>query len=169
MRPIAMSVSPRLDRRLHRTGIATLSTAWTAPARGGKPGCRARSARQPSAQEPACKIAEGLCRANAITKRRRRSPVGSRSGFGPLHRRAQMERLRPGQVLVLEAGERAAAAGVLDSGPSERRVEVVAAVHEPGAGLDPIADPDRRVLVRRPDRRGQAIATVVHEADRLVV
>ena len=33
-------------------------------------------------------------------------------------------------------GERGAAAGLLAAGPAQRRVEVIGAVHEDGAGLD---------------------------------
>src|SRR3970282_2282668 len=45
----------------------------------------------------------------------------------------QVKRLRSGEGCEPQPGERAAAAGVLDAGPGERRVEVVAAVHVPGA------------------------------------
>src|SRR6185437_17105826 len=76
---------------------------------------------------------------------------------------AQMERLRPGQVFVADPRERAAAARVFDAHPGERRIEVVAAVEEPGAGVDLIAKSDGRSLVPRPDRRGEPIAAVVHE------
>ena len=48
-------------------------------------------------------------------------------------------------------------------------IEVVAAVHEPRAGLDAIADAHARLRVARPDRRGQPVAAVVHERDRFVV
>ena len=90
------------------------------------------------------------------------APVASRS-------HAEMERLRTGQVLVTNRGEGAAAPGVLDADPRQRRVEIVAAVHEPRAGLHLVADRERGVLVRGPDRRGQAKRAVVHQADRLLV
>ncbi len=46
---------------------------------------------------------------------------------------AQVERLGAGQLLVADMAERAAAARVLDPGPGQGRVQVVGAVHEPGA------------------------------------
>ena len=72
-------------------------------------------------------------------------------------------------MLIADAAQGAAAAGILDADPGQRRVEIVAAVHEPGAGLDLVADADRRLLVIGPDGGGQAIGIVVHQADRLFV
>src|SRR3954463_129887 len=81
----------------------------------------------------------------------------------------QVERLRPRQVLVAEDGERDAAAAVLDAGPGKPRVEVVAAVHEHGAGVELVADRDGGLVVPRPDRGGEAEGAVVHEAHGLLV
>ena len=63
-----------------------------------------------------------------------RAPVGRAAR--PSRLDAQVEGLRARQRLVAEARERHTAARVLDAGPRQRRVEVVAAVHEHGAGLD---------------------------------
>src|SRR5262252_7925212 len=97
---------------------------------------------------------------------------GSQDGAGAVvcsGLRPQMEGFRPRQVLVADAAQRAAAAGILDADPGQRRVEIVAAVHEPGAGLDPISDADRGLFVIGPDGGGQAIGVVVHQPDRLVI
>src|SRR3546814_17856792 len=71
-------------------------------------------------------------------------------------RDAQMKRFRARQVLVADAGERAAAPRLLDADPGQRRVEIVAAIHEPGAGIDALADADGGLLVHGPDRRSEA-------------
>src|SRR3546814_17028412 len=52
-------------------------------------------------------------------------------------------------------------------GPGERRVEIIAAVHEAGAGLKLLADDDGGVCVSRPDGSGEAVGAVVHQPDRL--
>jgi hypothetical protein len=63
-------------------------------------------------------------------------------------------------------GEGGTTAGVLDAGPGEGGVEVVAAVHEEGAGLDAGAEGDgRRLGVGGPDGGGEAVGAVVHVAD----
>src|SRR5438067_7045546 len=89
--------------------------------------------------------------------------------LGLLRLELQMKRLRPRERLEPEARERAAAPGVLDAGPGERRIEIVAAVHEPRARLHAIADAHRRLGIRGPDGSGEAIAAVVHPLDRLLV
>ncbi len=61
-----------------------------------------------------------------------------------------MIRLRPGQLLVADARQRAAPARVLDAGPGERRVEVVGTVHEPGAGGYALANVDRSDFIAGP-------------------
>src|SRR3546814_6746774 len=71
-------------------------------------------------------------------------------------RSTEMEGFRSRQELVADARQGAAAARLLDADPGKGRVEIVAAVHEPGAGIDAIADGDCRLLVHGPDRRGQA-------------
>src|SRR5258708_29728456 len=86
-----------------------------------------------------------------------------------LQSRPEVEGFGPRQLLVADPAQAAAAAGILHPGPGQRRIEIVAAVHEPGAGGRLVADADRRVLVHRPDRRGEAEGVVVHQADRLVV
>src|SRR5581483_5135939 len=61
--------------------------------------------------------------------------------------RPQVERLRPRQHLVADAGERGAAAGILDADPGQSGIEIVAAVHVDRAGLELGADSLRRLLV----------------------
>ena len=80
-----------------------------------------------------------------------------------------MERLGPGQVLVAQARQGGAAPGVLDPGPGQGRVEVVAAVHEHGAGFQLLAEPLGGVQITGPDRRAEAIGAVVHQGDGLGV
>src|SRR6266850_5520393 len=91
-------------------------------------------------------------------------PVDGCSGL-----RAQVERLPPGEREERVLRERHALAGVLHPGPGQQRIEVVAPVHEEGAGLDLRPDAEGAVLVARPDRRGEAVGAVVHQPDRLVV
>src|SRR5205823_1372338 len=67
------------------------------------------------------------------------------------------------------ARERIAFAAVLDSGPGKLRVEVVAAVHEEGARLDLRSGAEGALLIAGPDRRGEAVRRIVHQADRVVV
>src|SRR5688572_27863133 len=81
----------------------------------------------------------------------------------------QVERLGPGQHLVADPAQGGAAARILDADPGEGGVEVVTAIHVDGAGLEPVADLFRLVGVRRPQRAGEAVLAVVHEADCLVV
>src|SRR5580704_6760776 len=82
---------------------------------------------------------------------------------------AQVEGFRPREHCVADLRERGAAARILDTGPGERRIEIIATVHVDGAGLDPVADGFGGVRVARPDRGRQAIRAVVHERDRLLV
>src|SRR6267143_4608940 len=83
--------------------------------------------------------------------------------------RAQVERLAARQREEAVPRERVALAAVLHAGPGERRVEVVAAVHEEGDGLDPSPDAQGALLVARPDGGGEAVRAVVHQPHRLVV
>src|SRR4051812_10921137 len=55
----------------------------------------------------------------------------------------EMKRLRTRERFDSQARKGAASAGILDSRPRERRVEVVAAVHEARAGLDAVRDAER--------------------------
>src|SRR5258707_8120829 len=80
-----------------------------------------------------------------------------------------MEGFRPRQRGEAKTREGAAAAGILDPGPGEGGVEVVAAIHEPGTGRDTVADRDGGVLVGRPYRGGETVFAVIHQAYRLVV
>src|SRR5919109_3869492 len=82
---------------------------------------------------------------------------------------AQVERLRPRQHLVADPAQGRAATRILDADPGEGRVEVVTSIHVDRAGFEPVADLFRLVGVRRPQRAGEAVFAVVHEADRLVV
>src|SRR5215203_3321988 len=84
-------------------------------------------------------------------------------------RETQVERFWPRQMLVAEGRERHPAAGLLDARPRQRRIEIVAAVHEHGAGLELTADGLSRIRIPRPDGGGEAEVAVVHEADRLLV
>src|SRR5689334_17839850 len=88
---------------------------------------------------------------------------------GELRLELEVERLRPREGFETESRQRAAAPGILDTGPGERRIEVVAAIHEPSARLDALADAQGRLRVRRPDRRREAVAAVIHALDCLLV
>ena len=48
--------------------------------------------------------------------------------------------LRPCKCLIAQHGKSGATAGVLAAGPAQGRIEIVAAVHEDRAGLDPLAE-----------------------------
>ena len=61
----------------------------------------------------------------------------------------EMERLESGEGVEAELAQGLSAAGVLDTRPHQRRVDVVAAVHVGGAGRDLVADRDRGVDVTR--------------------
>ncbi len=71
--------------------------------------------------------------------------------------------------MVAELGEAHPPPGLLDPGPGEGGVQVVRAVREDGAGFDPPPDAFGAVQVPGPDRGGEAVVGVVHEADRLFV
>jgi len=68
-----------------------------------------------------------------------------------------------------EAGKRGAAPGILDAGPGQGRIEIVATVHEPGAGFDALPHRQRYRAIAGEHRGAQAIRAVVHQADRLLV
>src|SRR6266540_1408635 len=89
--------------------------------------------------------------------------------FQGLRTQPQVERFRPRQRLVPEAGERAAASGVLHARPRQRRIEIITAIQVPRAGINTVPDADGRIGITRPDRRRQPISTVVHQRDRLVI
>ena len=84
-------------------------------------------------------------------------------------RMAQMERLGPCELRVAERRQATAAPRVLDAHPCKLRVEVVAAIHEPGPGLHARADLLCVLEVSRSHRCGQAVEAVVHQRDRLGV
>src|SRR3954466_11999489 len=77
--------------------------------------------------------------------------------------RAQVKRLRPREVYVAHARKRTTAPRILHAHPGERGIEIVATVHEPGAGVDTVADGKGRFRVFRPDRRGETERAVIHE------
>ena len=77
--------------------------------------------------------------------------------------------LGPRHAHIAERGKRCAAAGLFASCPAKSRVEIIAAVHEDGAGIDLAADPCRRLWVARPQGNGQAEIGIVHQLDRLGV
>ena len=52
-------------------------------------------------------------------------------------------------MFIADRRQRAATARILDAGPGQGRVQVVAAVHEPGPGVDLAADAERAAFVLR--------------------
>src|SRR5450759_3716947 len=80
-----------------------------------------------------------------------------------------MIRLRSRKMFEADAGKRYAPPAMLDSGPGQRRVEIIAAVHEPCSGFDAVADAQCRLDITREYRSGEAVGTIVHQADRLIV
>src|SRR5207248_2721796 len=102
--------------------------------------------------------------------RRCPSPSSPRSsGRSLASLRPEVEALPARDAQEPVARERIAFAAVLDSGPGKLRVEVVAAVHEEGARLDLRSDAEGALLIAGPDRRGEAVRRIVHQADRVVV
>src|SRR5687768_13522857 len=75
----------------------------------------------------------------------------------------------PRQHLVTDARQRCAAARVLDAGPGEAGIEIIAAVHVDGAGVDLGAEACGGIAVGGPDRGSEAVAGIVHEADGFLV
>src|SRR5690348_13519413 len=59
----------------------------------------------------------------------------------------EMERLRPSQHLITDAGQGRTAARVFHADPGQGRIEIVAAVHVDRAGVDRVTDLLRRLLV----------------------
>src|SRR5207244_3778687 len=59
-------------------------------------------------------------------------------------------------MLVPDYRERTATPRILDANPGEGRVQIVAAIHEPRAGLHLLAECHGRDLVARPDCRGKS-------------
>ena len=121
---------------------------------------------------PSVRQASGSSRdaAGAEADRGRVVPVAaSASCVTSFRSRPQVKRFRPRQVLVADTRQRAAAAGILDADPGERRVEIVAAVHEPGAGVDALADRKCRVRVFASRSRRSGRSAVVHELDGFLV
>lgn len=66
-------------------------------------------------------------------------------------------------------GQTDAPAGVLDSGPRQRRVEVIAPVHEYRSGVNLVDQTCERGFVSRPDARRQAVCRVVNQSQGFVV
>lgn len=81
----------------------------------------------------------------------------------------QVEGLEARDLVVPKLGQGASAARVLDADPSKRRIQIVTAVHEPGASLDLVTDRQGGVRVLGPDAGGEAEIRVVHQVDRLLV
>src|SRR5688572_25400805 len=135
---------------------------------GSRPAmARRRKMAQPTT--PAPMMTALLCAMNSLTRRRFAGDSGPVQGWRRVLDLPQVERLRPGQHLIADPAQGGAAARIFDADPGEGRVEVVTAIHVDGAGLEPVADLFRFVGVRRPQRAGEAVFAVVHEADRLVV
>src|SRR5476651_2297302 len=80
-----------------------------------------------------------------------------------------MIRLRPRKMFETNTGKRYATPAMLDPGPGQPRVEIIAAVHEPCSGFDAVAQAQCRLDIAREHRSGEAIGTIVHQADRLVI
>src|SRR5436190_14413852 len=70
---------------------------------------------------------------------------------------SEMEALGPRQGFIADDGQCGAAARILDAGPGQGRVEIVAAVHEDSAGLDLLADLLRRIGILGPYCGGEPI------------
>ena len=83
--------------------------------------------------------------------------------------RPEVKGFRPRHRFEAEIGHARASAGILDAGPGEEGIDIVAAVHEDGAGRDLVADLFGRRRVLRPDRGREAVGAVVHQPDRLFV
>ena len=82
---------------------------------------------------------------------------------------AQMEGFGAGQVFITEARQGDAAPAVFHPGPGQGRVEVIAAVHEYGAGVDLIAQAFGGGEVLGPDRGAEPEFAVIHQGDGFVV
>src|SRR5690606_15322519 len=59
--------------------------------------------------------------------------------------------------------------GILDAGPGESWVEIVAAIQEEGPGVDLLADLLSRLFIFRPDRGRKPVRAVIHELNCLLV
>src|ERR1700737_884314 len=77
--------------------------------------------------------------------------------------------LRPGQLLKSDARQGAAAPRIFDSGPGERRIEVVAAIQENRARLQRVTELFGARRVRRENRGREAKLAVVHQPQRFLV
>src|SRR5690349_13709613 len=82
---------------------------------------------------------------------------------------SEMIALGAGQGFIADEGQGGAAARILDAGPGQGRIEIVAAVHEYRAGLDLVADLLCRLGIIGPDRGGESIERVVHELDGFLI
>ncbi len=80
-----------------------------------------------------------------------------------------MEGFGLGERFVAELGQGHAAARLLDARPRERRVEVVASIHEKRARAHLPADTQCGRFVLREDGSRQSVRTVVHQRDGLFV
>src|ERR1700712_1181504 len=90
-----------------------------------------------------------------------------RLGRGPSNF-PQMIALRLRQILVADFAERTTLAGLLDPGPHQSRIEIVAAVGIDRAGFDTGAEPCGRVEILGPQRGREPVGAVVHQRHRLV-
>src|SRR5258708_33664891 len=77
--------------------------------------------------------------------------------------------LRPRQLLESDARQGAAAPRILDAGPGESGIQVVAPVQEHGARLQRIAERLGARRIRGENRGGEAEVAVVHEPPRFFV
>ncbi len=139
--PMAAGFNLTLGYRVSRCSRSRPSSSGSVAGTRRDPRTRARAA---------CGAGRQRCRTRANV------PCGvlvtPRRDAGPCSRSARRRGRRPGSVRLGNARSQVASAGELDAGPGEGGVEVVAAVHEHGAGLDPLADGVRGVLVAGPDR-----------------
>src|SRR5712675_971970 len=79
------------------------------------------------------------------------------------YRHLEVIGLRPRQLLESDARQGAAASRILDAGPGESGVQVVAPVQEHGARLQRIAERLGARRIRGENRSGEAEVAVVHE------
>ena len=73
-----------------------------------------------------------------------------------------MERFRPDESLEAKFRQRAAATRILDACPRQRRIEIIAAVHIPRAGVDPIAVAEIQHMIQKLRDRRMGILITDH-------
>ena len=84
---------------------------------------------------------------------------------GNFLQRTDMQTLGLGDRIVPIPRQRDAPPRLLVSRPGQRRIEVVAPVHEDRAGLDLVDEVQVRLLGAGPDRRGEAVPRIVDQGE----